>query len=45
MTDIRVSLKKELKDKIDDIAKSFGISTSEYIRHLIIEEFKRSRKT
>ena len=44
MTDIRVSLKKELKDKIEKIANSFGISTSEYIRHLIIAELKRNKK-
>ncbi len=43
MTDIRVTLKKELKDRLEEIAKSFGISVSEYIRILIIEDFKKNK--
>ena len=42
--EVRVTLSKELKQKLESRAKALGIKPTEYIRSLIIEDFKSELK-
>jgi len=42
--EVRVTLSKELKQKLESRAKALGIKSTEYIRSLIIEDFKSELK-
>jgi len=42
--EVRVTLSKELKERLEARAKSLGIKATEYVRSLIIEDFKREIK-
>jgi len=42
--EIRLTLSKELKERLVQRAKSLGIKPTEYIRSLVIEDFKRELK-
>ena len=39
--EVRVTLPKEMKDRLVQRAKSLGIKPTEYIRSLVIEDFKK----
>lgn len=39
--EVRVTLSKELKARLVQRAKSLGIKPTEYIRSLLIEDFKK----
>lgn len=43
MGDTRVTLKDNLKKELEEIAKSFGVSASEYLRGLLIHDLKKKR--
>ncbi len=40
-TEIRITLSKELKERLEQRAKSLGIKIPAYVRSLIIEDFKK----
>ncbi len=42
--EVRVTLSKELKERLEYRAKSLGIKPTEYVRSLIIEDFKRETR-
>lgn len=42
--EVRVTLSRELKQKLETRAKALGIKPTEYIRSLIIEDFKNELK-
>lgn len=42
--EVRVTLSKELKQRLENKAKALGIKPTEYIRSLIIEDFKSELK-
>ena len=42
--EVRLTLSKELKERLVQRAKSLGIKPTEYIRSLVIEDFKRELK-
>ena len=39
--EVRVTLPKELKERLEQRAKSLGLKAPAYIRSLIIEDFKK----
>ena len=39
--EVRVTLPEELKERLEQRAKSLGLKAPAYIRSLIIEDFKR----
>ena len=42
--EVRVTLSKELKQKLENRARALGIKPTEYIRSLVIEDFKNELK-
>jgi len=42
--EVRVTLSRELKQRLENRARALGIKPTEYIRSLIIEDFKSELK-
>ncbi len=42
--EVRVTLSKELKQRLENRARALGIKPTEYIRSLVIEDFKNELK-
>ena len=42
--EVRITLSKEMKDKLKQRAEALGIKPTEYIRSLVIEDFKTELK-